>query len=171
MTDAERTAIYRFFGTDDELLYIGITKSFGNRWLRHAADKPWWPAVQRHTAEWLDSREAAEAAEKAAILAERPKHNFVHVPKPPRPKPPPPAKPISGEGIHLLDEWTVGQCAEHWGIKPATWRSYVTRGHAPGPAKHVGATPVWDPQAVKDWVRPGRGARTDKADQEATPQE
>lgn len=62
-----------------------------------------------------------------------------------------------------MDEWTVKECAEHWGIAPATWRSYVARGHAPAPKRRVGATPVWDPQAVKGWTRPGRGARTDKA--------
>ncbi len=58
-------------------------------------------------------------------------------------------------------EWTVKDCAAHWGIAPSTWRSYVARGHAPAPARRVGPTPVWDPEMVRAWQRPGRGARTD----------
>ena len=59
-------------------------------------------------------------------------------------------------------EWIAKQCADAWGVKPATWRSYVTRGQAPAPLRRVGSTPVWDPAVVLGWPRPGQGARTDK---------
>lgn len=60
-------------------------------------------------------------------------------------------------------EWIAKQCADAWGVKPATWRSYVARGQAPQPSRRVGATPVWDPAVVMNWPRPGQGARTDRA--------
>jgi hypothetical protein len=59
------------------------------------------------------------------------------------------------------EEWTADRCATQWGILPRTWHSYVARGQAPKPARHVGRTPLWDADAVRDWPRPGRGARTD----------
>lgn len=44
-----------------------------------------------------------------------------------------------------------------------TWRSYVSRGQAPEPVRHVGRTPLWDLDQVLAWLadRPGQGARTD----------
>lgn len=63
-------------------------------------------------------------------------------------------------------EWTVADVVAYLGergaaISPATWRSYVARGHAPGPTRHLDRrTPVWDPAVVRAWqdARPGRGA-------------
>lgn len=48
-------------------------------------------------------------------------------------------------------------------VAPDTWSSYVARGRAPQPVRHVGRTPLWDRQAILRWVetRPGQGARTD----------
>jgi hypothetical protein len=36
-------------------------------------------------------------------------------------------------------------------ITPATWRSYVGRGQAPAPVRHVGRTPMWDLDEVARW--------------------
>jgi predicted GIY-YIG superfamily endonuclease len=71
----EPTALYRVFDADDMLLYIGISGDFGTRWKQHARIQPWWGEKQRLTVEWLASRELAEAAETAAIKAEKPAHN------------------------------------------------------------------------------------------------
>lgn len=59
--------------------------------------------------------------------------------------------------------WTVEQCAAAWDIKPATWRAYVASGHAPRPLPGYDAQRRrrWDPAVVRDYPRPGRGARTD----------
>lgn len=48
-------------------------------------------------------------------------------------------------------------------IRPSTWRSYVARGRAPKPLRHIGHTPVWDWRDVAEWAeqRPGQGTRTD----------
>lgn len=72
------TALYRLFGEGDVLLYIGISNSFGRRWHQHEQAKPWWHKVRRQTIDWCPSREEAEAAEEAAIKAERPRYNVVH---------------------------------------------------------------------------------------------
>lgn len=79
---SERTAVYRMFSAAGILLYIGVAKNFGVRWARHAAEKPWWPDVQRQTVEWYPDRDSALAAETAAIHAEKPLHNIVGMPRP-----------------------------------------------------------------------------------------
>jgi DNA-binding transcriptional regulator YhcF (GntR family) len=73
--EPERTALYRLYGAEDDLLYVGITGKPGPRWTQHAADKPWWPQVARREIEWFDSRPLAAEAEVTAIRAESPKHN------------------------------------------------------------------------------------------------
>lgn len=81
-----RTALYRFFNADGALLYVGITEHLGIRWNTHAKKQPWWPQVARQTVDWHETRALAEKAETAAIKAEQPKYNIIHVPKPPKPK-------------------------------------------------------------------------------------
>lgn len=61
----------------------------------------------------------------------------------------------------MSEEWTADQCAKAWGVRSRTWHGYVARDQAPKPARHVGRTPVWDPDAVRTYPRPGRGTRTD----------
>jgi predicted GIY-YIG superfamily endonuclease len=73
----ESTSLYRLFDQDDALLYIGVARRFGTRWHQHAQSKYWWPQVRHQTLEWHPSREAAEAAERAAVKAERPKYNII----------------------------------------------------------------------------------------------
>ncbi len=76
----EETTLYRIWGEADLLLYIGISKDFGQRWKQHAKLQPWWPEKRRLTADKLyPSRPEAEAAEEAAIKAERPKYNKKHL--------------------------------------------------------------------------------------------
>lgn len=80
-SQGESTALYRFYDAADRLLYVGITSDPADRWARHAAEKPWWPEVARHAVEWLSSRDAALAAEAAAIVAEEPLHNVMGTPR------------------------------------------------------------------------------------------
>jgi predicted DNA-binding transcriptional regulator AlpA len=46
-------------------------------------------------------------------------------------------------------------------ISRATWGAYVSRGQAPSPDRVFGRSPVWRPDAVRDWqaARPRRGSR------------
>lgn len=76
----ERTALYRLYGADDRLLYVGVSNDPPNRMQQHAGDKPWWPEVARHGLEWLDTRDEALDAERLAIYTEKPKYNHTHNP-------------------------------------------------------------------------------------------
>lgn len=71
--------MYRIFGEADELLYIGMTNSPGIRWNGHQLVQPWWDELRSLTVEWRDSRPEADAAEKAAVLAEQPKYNVTYL--------------------------------------------------------------------------------------------
>src|SRR5690606_13280027 len=48
------------------------------RMAQHSRHKRWWPDVAHIDVEWFDTREAALAAERLAIVNERPTHNVVH---------------------------------------------------------------------------------------------
>lgn len=89
----KRTALYRFYGARDILLYVGVTDQPGRRWEEHVKEKPWWRRVRRQTVDLYDSREAAEAAERQAIEDERPVYNTLHAREP---------DPLSPEELRLL---------------------------------------------------------------------
>lgn len=72
-----RTALYRLYGTDDQLLYVGITNMPQVRWAAHCM-KPWWSQVVRKQIDWFGSRQEAAEAEVRAIRAESPAHNRMH---------------------------------------------------------------------------------------------
>ncbi|MFJ8727673.1 hypothetical protein [Streptomyces sp. NPDC093269] len=69
------TALYRFYGTDDTLLYVGICDEPMARWSQHASNKPWWSSVHRFRLVWFPTRREAEKAEGQAIVSEKPLHN------------------------------------------------------------------------------------------------
>lgn len=73
----ERTCVYRLYDANDVLLYVGITTDTAVRWQAHSTSK-WWPNVARKDVTWYAKRTDAEAAEIAAIKAERPAHNRAH---------------------------------------------------------------------------------------------
>jgi len=77
MDMSQRTALYRLFNTSDVLLYVGIAFDPKNRWYEHASTKSWWPEVARKEVEWHANRPTALAAERRAIVAERPLYNIV----------------------------------------------------------------------------------------------
>lgn len=81
---AERTALYRLYDAGDQLLYVGITRNPEHRWSMHSytAARTWWPKVTRKAVEWHPSREAAAAAELAAIQGEAPAYNVAGIPSP-----------------------------------------------------------------------------------------
>ena len=78
----DRSAVYRLYGTDDSLLYVGVSVDPRRRYLEHASTQPWGPEVARfEVAAWYDERRDALAAEAHAIRSDRPRHNL-HVPMP-----------------------------------------------------------------------------------------
>jgi predicted GIY-YIG superfamily endonuclease len=77
-TAAARTALYRLYDIDDRLLYIGIAVDPESRMRVHAREKTWWPLVAQRSIEWFTDRPTAEAAERSAIITEKPVHNVSH---------------------------------------------------------------------------------------------
>ena len=76
MPEPERTALYRLYDADDELLYIGVSKHPELRFEEHRmAGAKWIPKVARRDIAWYSTRREALAAEKAAIETEHPRHN------------------------------------------------------------------------------------------------
>jgi len=73
-----RCALYRHFDAAGVLLYVGISDAPVVRGKSHAKYSNWVRFAVRMEAEWLDSREAAERAERAAIRTERPIFNVAH---------------------------------------------------------------------------------------------
>lgn len=70
--------LYRFYAPDGALLYIGITKDLGTRLKAHNRQKDWFVEVADVKLEHFPSRDAVEAAERAAIANENPRWNIVH---------------------------------------------------------------------------------------------
>jgi len=85
MTDTQSThavkdqQLYRLYDADGTLLYIGISYSAITRYAQHKATQPWIGDVCRIQIETHDvSRAELEQLERAAIIAEKPKHNKTH---------------------------------------------------------------------------------------------
>jgi predicted GIY-YIG superfamily endonuclease len=72
------TFLYRLYNADDELLYIGISKSAIHRLHEHLTQQPWADQVAKQTIERYETRDAAVIAERNAIQSEAPTHNIVH---------------------------------------------------------------------------------------------
>lgn len=73
-----RTAIYRHYATDGELLYVGVTNSPKRRLAEHSSRAEWFGQISRVEIIWHETRGEAESAEARAILAERPLNNRVN---------------------------------------------------------------------------------------------
>jgi hypothetical protein len=59
----------------------------------------------------------------------------------------------------VTQRWTSAECAAAWGVKPATWLGYVSRGQAPQPLPEPDAQGrrQWDAAEVRGYPRPGVG--------------
>ena len=78
------TALYRFFDSDNRLLYVGISFQLGMRMSRHRNSRR-WREIARIELTWHENRTAAAAAEDAAIKTESPLWNVCGTPKHGRP--------------------------------------------------------------------------------------
>lgn len=76
---SQRTALYRYFDVNRDLLYVGISIDPDERWKQHRYSSKKWPAlVSYRTDQWLNSKWEAEEAEIEAIKAEKPRFNGAH---------------------------------------------------------------------------------------------
>lgn len=73
-----KTALYRHFGKDGELLYIGISYNPFARLSQHELSSSWASLTVSMTIEYFESREDALLAEKHAIINDKPIYNIVH---------------------------------------------------------------------------------------------
>lgn len=71
----EKTILYRYFDSEGELLYLGITGNNLRRQSEHRRDSGWFDLVCSATFQHFDSRSEAEMAERMAITKERPIYN------------------------------------------------------------------------------------------------
>jgi hypothetical protein len=75
--------VYRLYGADGTLLYIGSAYDPDERW-EHHRKKPWAVQVAQREERWYANRGAAYAAETAAIRSELPRYNVTNNPAAPR---------------------------------------------------------------------------------------
>lgn len=76
------TALYRAYGLDGRLLYVGITDDLETRIKQHLLDAPWVDLLGAFTIHHYASRADARAAEIAAIRTEWPLYNVDQSPDP-----------------------------------------------------------------------------------------
>ena len=74
---SEETTLYRYFDSDDVLLYVGITQRDGQRHREHAKNSDWFSLVKTHTITRFPNRQDALEAEAFAIATENPLYNVV----------------------------------------------------------------------------------------------
>lgn len=74
----ERTALYRHWDEEGNLLYIGISLSAVARLSEHMANSSWAPDITKVTVEYYGNRRAALEAEQRAIETEAPAYNVVY---------------------------------------------------------------------------------------------
>lgn len=85
LTDAERFVgeqglvggLYRFYDSERNLLYVGQTSYFPNRWTNHRDDAEWWTEAAYVAVSFFPSGcpISMQEAEKASILIEQPRCN------------------------------------------------------------------------------------------------
>lgn len=158
-----RTALYRLFDKDGELLYVGIATNPETRWGQHSGDKAWWPQVASRAVEWHDTRAQAAKAEYEAIHAERPAHNqvipyvSVHADQSPNPVP-----------VDLRHERAIGlsEIGDMLGVSRQRAFAIAKRRDFPAPVYVLARGRGWSQQAVATWAetwdRTNRGGRPPK---------
>jgi len=70
-----RTALYRHYDQQGKLLYVGISLNAVARLSQHSTASEWFARLGSVQVQWLDTRDEALAAERAAINAEGPIFN------------------------------------------------------------------------------------------------
>ena len=76
--NSELTTVYRIYGANNTLLYVGITSRQILERIQEHHDQPWWIHAQRITLVHYPSRRAALEAEAFAIQVEKPLCNVLH---------------------------------------------------------------------------------------------
>lgn len=105
MSNETPTSLYRHFGADGSLLYVGISLSWPARTRAHSRHSVWFAQVAKVEIEQFSSRQEALNAEREAIGRERPRFNVIHNSRKPKRRPEPPRSnltPVSDDALSLL---------------------------------------------------------------------
>lgn len=70
--------LYRAYGRDDLLLYVGVTHEIEQRFKFHRSTSPWWTVCVAVTTEQWPDKASGLCAEAVAIKTESPLFNKVH---------------------------------------------------------------------------------------------
>lgn len=155
-----QAAVYRLYGADDTLLYIGSTFDPEKRFQAHRP-KPWWPLVTRHTVEWHPSKDDAYAAEMAAIAAEGPAHNHMGTPQYV-----PPSEKAAARRSHIGGELTVKEIMAKYKISRQSLHTYRQDPTFPLPASRPGTGGLrWREDEVAAWFAANPKQQGKKRDQ------
>jgi hypothetical protein len=71
-----KTTLYRYFNSEGQLLYVGITGDNTKRQSQHRRNSFWFGEIASATFDHFDNREEALEAEAAAIRYEKPANNI-----------------------------------------------------------------------------------------------
>lgn len=71
-----KTTLYRYFDSDGELLYVGVTGDNTKRQSQHRRNSFWFGEIASARFEHFDDRDEALDAETKAIQTEHPKYNI-----------------------------------------------------------------------------------------------
>jgi len=69
-------AVYRIYGADDCLLYVGMTGDLRKRFADHASQR-WFLLAETIRVEWFATEATAREAERRAIRSEHPRRNIM----------------------------------------------------------------------------------------------
>lgn len=72
----QKTTLYRYFDSEGQLLYVGITGDNTKRQSQHRRSSFWFGEIASASFEHFDTRDQALTAESAAIRYEKPLHNI-----------------------------------------------------------------------------------------------
>jgi predicted GIY-YIG superfamily endonuclease len=75
-----KQTLYRFYDKDGNLLYVGISNAWYQRFHDHERKAGWFSKVAYSTFEWHESRESVQIAELQAIRTENPEFNKANNP-------------------------------------------------------------------------------------------
>lgn len=73
--------VYRLYGADGDLFYVGIARWPEVRLEQHAKAQPWWYSVVTRELVWYENLHLALAEEYRAIQDEQPRYNIMLAPK------------------------------------------------------------------------------------------
>lgn len=144
MPVSEQTAVYRFYGEDDVLLYVGITKDFEKRRQQHKATKPWWPQVKRPVVDLYDDEQEARQAELLAITGEHPVHNVARDNRHYRSR-----RAVRPPGPYM----GTGEIRRELGVSRQRVQQLTTSRDFPEPSDVLAAGKVWKREDVEAWAR------------------